>query len=175
MPNNEIEKTKWTLRRLPRWGVFALVAAFLAVLFVVYVRIQSTYRLTVYVPHEVLNQSWTHETNPKSLKPWVYYLDAARTSAKQEKGLGDREKLRFNAGMIFIYDNTANRCFWMKDMRFSIDIIWVDDTKKVTAIEHNVNPKTYPDAFCHDAQYVIELNAGEAKKADLKQGQQLTF
>ncbi len=173
MPNSETAKTKWTLKRLVWGGLLLLFVTAVASVFVFEVKQSSSYALIV-KRNPLIESRQTHRSVVTS-EPWTYYLTPARSAVEQEKGLGGRKKLHFNAGMIFLYDVKANRCFWMKDMQFAIDIIWVDDAKKVTAIEHNVDPATYPNAFCHDAKYVIELNADEAAKAGIKQGQQLTF
>jgi len=106
----------------------------------------------------------------------VYYLQTARTEAQREKGLGNRNNMPSNEGMLFIYGNMGKRCFWMKDMSFSLDMIWVDNGKHITHIEHNVTPDTYPDkTFCAFAQDVIELPAGVADQYHLALGQTLTF
>jgi len=77
--------------------------------------------------------------------------------------------------MIFPYDKESEQCLWMKDMLFSVDIIWVGADKQVTSIKPNLSPDTYPDSFCAQAQYVIELPAGEASKSNLRIGQKLNF
>ena len=106
-----------------------------------------------------------------------YYLLVAKTTAAQAKGLGDRASMPANQGMLFVFSGEAPRCFWMKDMHFSLDMIWLNHTKTVVAMQNNVSPATYPHIFCPDqpAEYVIELLAGQAKAAGVKQGQQLSF
>ena len=71
--------------------------------------------------------------------------------------------------MLFVFAKPSVQCFWMKDMQFPIDIIWLDSTKKVTHIETNVDPMTYPKQYCGDdtTKYVIELRAGEAAAAQI--------
>ena len=89
------------------------------------------------------------------------------TPELREMGLSGREGLGRNNGMLFVFDNeTVNRCFWMKDMKFSIDMIWLDSDKKVVHIQENVSPDTYPESYCPDApaQYVLEVEAGRAEQ-----------
>lgn len=105
----------------------------------------------------------------------LYYLTGAHSAAEQSQGLGNLPAMARDRGMVFVYDGQDRRCFWMKDMRFAIDIIWLDTRKQVTHIEPSVSPATYPKVFCHPAQYVIELNAGEAARGSLKAGRQLSF
>lgn len=103
---------------------------------------------------------------------YEYTLEIVASKAAQAKGLGGRESLAQDHGMLFVFDKPAKQCFWMKDMRFSIDIIWLDSAKKVTSKVPNVSPDSYPMQYCGDAttKYVIELNAGEAKRAGIKLG-----
>jgi uncharacterized membrane protein (UPF0127 family) len=104
-----------------------------------------------------------------------YTLEVATTAADQEKGLGDRSMMSRDHGMVFPFMTESQQCIWMKDMRFPIDMIWVDSAKKVTHVERNVSPATYPRTYCFDGQYVIELNADEAARTHLHTGQHLTF
>lgn len=65
---------------------------------------------------------------------------------------------------------------WMKNMKFSIDMVWVNGQNKITKIEKNVTPGTYPQTFCADnTSYVLELNSGAATKAGLSVGQRLSL
>jgi uncharacterized membrane protein (UPF0127 family) len=106
-----------------------------------------------------------------------YSLIIAKTPASQEKGLGDRNSLPQNQGMLFAYQGQALYCFWMKDMRFSLDMIWVNSDKKVVYIKQDVSPNSYPKAFCSPnlAEYVIELNAGQVQAAGIYTGEHLNF
>ncbi len=107
----------------------------------------------------------------------AYHLQVAQTEAAQEKGLGDRDSLQKIKACYLSLADQATRCFWMKDMRFPLDIIWLDSTKTVVHIQPDVVPSTYPETFCPSelAQYVIELNAGQAKRAGITAGQTLSF
>ena len=57
--------------------------------------------------------------------------EVARTDAEQTRGLGGRDGLAPGAGMVFPYDEPRRRAFWMKDMRFDIDIVWIRDGRIV--------------------------------------------
>lgn len=105
----------------------------------------------------------------------TYKLDIASTDAEREVGLGGRSDMPVNRGMIFVFDKPAVQCFWMKDMQFPLDIIWLDGLKRVVHIEADVSPQTYPEKFCppEKARYVIELNAGQAAKSHITLGQTL--
>lgn len=105
----------------------------------------------------------------------TYQLEEATTPAAQQQGLGGRVTMDANRGMLFTFIGDDQRCFWMQDMHFPLDIIWASSAKKVTYIERNLSPATYPQQYCHPGEYVIELNAGEAAKSNLHTGQTLEF
>jgi len=106
-----------------------------------------------------------------------FSLEVASTEQSRELGLGNRASLPANHGMLFVFDHVAPECFWMKDMHFPLDMIWVSSDKKVVHIEQNVAPSTYPNSFCPatPVKYVIELNAGTAVSADIRNGEPLDF
>lgn len=107
----------------------------------------------------------------------VFLLDIADTEALREKGLSYREALSPNTGMLFIFDTSDTHKFWMKGMNFPIDIIWLDQDKKVVYIEHSLSPVTYPKAFgpSTPTQYVIEIPAGDAGRLGLILGDIINF
>jgi len=105
-------------------------------------------------------------------------LERVSTPEALEKGLSGRESMLQNQGMLFTFPQADKHCIWMKDMRFSLDIIWADADKKVVDLRENVSPQSYPEIFCPNQQpalYVIEVNAGVADKAYLSPGSQLQF
>ncbi len=105
-----------------------------------------------------------------------FELEVADTYEKHMRGLSGRKDLPMDTGMLFVFEQIEEQCFWMKDMRFSLDIIWTDEHKKITKIEKNVSPDTYPDSFCVDnTKYVLEFNRGFASKYGLKAGTKLQF
>lgn len=97
-----------------------------------------------------------------------FNIERADTEASRKKGLSGRDSIGAKDAMLFVFDKPGQRCMWMKDMKFSIDMVWLDASKRIVAIEHNVSPDTYPKNFCHDnAQYVLEFAAGTAKRLGL--------
>lgn len=106
-----------------------------------------------------------------------YTLQIADTDFLRERGLSYRGSLAPQTGMLFIFDTPRISRFWMKDMNFPLDIIWLDADKKVVHIEHSLSPSTYPDSFGPDTptQYVIELNAGEVKRIGFVLGTKVNF
>jgi uncharacterized protein len=101
----------------------------------------------------------------------------AETREQLSKGLSGRESLPANAGMVFDFEEPGNNCLWMQDMKIPIDMIWLNENKRVITIEENVTPDTYPKTFCPDlpATYAIEVNAGTVGRASVHKGDQLQF
>ncbi len=104
-------------------------------------------------------------------------LERVTTNEARQKGLSGRNRLADDQGMLFVFERSGKYCFWMKDMKFPIDIIWTDSGKKVVAIEKDVQPNTYPDSFCTQkpALYVLEFSSGFANRHSIGLGDQLRF
>jgi len=105
------------------------------------------------------------------IKNTDYKIELASSSAQKIKGLSGRDSLCSKCGMLFIFSFETEIPFWMKDTLIPLDIIWLDKNGKVvdikTATETN-SSKIYQNQF--PAQYVLELNANESQKIDLKIG-----
>lgn len=111
--------------------------------------------------------------------PNDYRLNAEVADSPKEiaKGLSGRQSIKINQAMLFIYEASDEYCYWMKDMNFSVDIIWLNENKEVVDIEFDVAPSTYPQTFCPSgpARFVIETKSGVAGSAQLKIGSQVNF
>ena len=93
-------------------------------------------------------------------------VEIADTSRTREKGLSDRKGLDDGRGMLFIFDSPAQYGFWMKDMNFAIDIVWIDENYRVVDIKENISPDTFPQVFypARETKYVLELPTGAVDK-----------
>jgi len=106
------------------------------------------------------------QTRPTAtINGYVLELEIVRTPEEQARGLSGRESLAENTGMFFVYESSLTPGFWMKDMNFPLDIIWIDANKKIVDITENLAPETFPQVFFPRApvQYVLEVNAGWAE------------
>lgn len=92
-------------------------------------------------------------------------------------GLSGRNGLSANQVMLFVFDKPDTYGMWMKDMKFAIDIVWLDSNKKVVEIEANVNPDSYPRVYkpASNSQFIIELAEGRAKELGIENGQTLSW
>lgn len=102
-------------------------------------------------------------------------LEVAKTPEEQQIGLSEHTTLAENQGMIFTYEKPGYYSFWMRDMKFPIDIIFLDGEKIVT-VHKNVQPPTDKNASLplytseQPANRVLETKAGLAEEYDLKKG-----
>lgn len=93
-------------------------------------------------------------------------LDLTRTREEQTRGLGGRDSLAWGRGMLFEYPNPVFPGFWMKDMRFDIDIVWIREGR-IVDITHRVKHSpdgpgpTYRPRELTDT--VLEVPAGYAQ------------
>ncbi|MCX6716418.1 MAG: DUF192 domain-containing protein [Candidatus Taylorbacteria bacterium] len=96
----------------------------------------------------------------------------AQTNEEEIQGLSGRDSLALNSGMLFYFDHDDFWKFWMKDMKFSIDIIWLDKDFRIIDIKNNATPLSYPELFTSKnvARYVLEVPAGFAQNYLLKDG-----
>ncbi len=116
------------------------------------------------------------EAGQLQIKGQIFNYEAADTPGAQEKGLGGRDYLPFDRAMLFRFPSPGRQCFWMKDMRFNLDIIWLSSSKKVVHIEPNLSPNTYPQSYCAgDTQYVVEVNANNSQELGLHEGDIIRF
>lgn len=99
-------------------------------------------------------------------------LEIVDTPQAREQGLSGRKNLPDDTAMLFVFDTPDKYKFWMKDMKFPIDIIWLDPLYKIVYIESAVFPETYPETFepAEKSLYVLEANAHFAEKNKLKVG-----
>ncbi len=100
-----------------------------------------------------------------------------KTPEEREMGLSGRTNLPANTGMLFVFETPRTYGFWMKDMLFSIDMIWLSADKHIIYIEKNVKPETFPKAFSpkDPALYVLEVKAGFSDKNNIKVGDTIKF
>ncbi len=103
----------------------------------------------------------------------------AKTEQEKETGLSQRNSLPENMGMIFPFSTPDFYGFWMKDMKFPLDFIWINNGKIVTIVDDiqpptSVNPNLPVFKPVEKADTVLELNAGTAKKYNFKVGDTVT-
>lgn len=103
--------------------------------------------------------------------------DIADTEPVRQLGLSGRDGLAEDKAMLFIFQDDGEHPFWMKDMLFPIDIIWLSSEKRVVYIAKNAAPESYPSSFVPNvpSRYVIEVAAGFTDRQNISVGTQVTF
>lgn len=108
----------------------------------------------------------------------IFQLEKADSWIKKSLGLSWRSSLPENTGMIFLFKKPGYRKFWMLGMRFSLDIVWLNN-KKVVHIEENAKPgwdsllNIYYSGVRSDA--VMELPAGSSLRLGIKLGEAVSY
>ena len=112
-----------------------------------------------------------------SLRDVTVDVEIADTPAARTQGLSGRHELAPGTGMLFVFDRPDTYGFWMPDMYFSIDILWLDVNKRVVHIEPDVSPESYPESFSPPAPalYVLEVPSGWSREHGISVGDRATW
>jgi uncharacterized membrane protein (UPF0127 family) len=106
-------------------------------------------------------------------------VEIADTATLRQQGLMHRERLAPNEGMVFLFDQKGFYPFWMKHTLIPLDMIWLDEHRRIVSIAHSVPPcKADPcPSFSPtaDALFVVEVVSGFARRHGLKEGDQVVF
>lgn len=117
-----------------------------------------------------------NNTGSVTIKDQTFSVQVADTDEKRQIGLSETQKLEENEGMLFLFDSANTYSFWMKNMNFPIDIIYINDNKiikifKNVPVENGNIPTIYtPDK---PANRVLEINAGLSEKYNFQEGDQV--
>lgn len=115
--------------------------------------------------------------NRVSINNHVFVVDIAKTPSSWQQGLSNREKLAKNQAMLFIFPEYRQPNFWMKDMNFPIDIIWIKDNK-IIGFDKNIpaplkdSPVSNLETFYPESQVniVLEVVAGTVDRLNIQKG-----
>jgi uncharacterized membrane protein (UPF0127 family) len=109
--------------------------------------------------------------------------ELARTPEERRQGLSGRSALPEDAGMLFVFPNEQQPTFWMKDMRFPLDFVWISADKHVVAVTEQAPapvPGT-PDGALQlyaptaPVLYTLEVNGGLVKQLGIHAGDPVVF
>ena len=108
----------------------------------------------------------------------VVNVEVADTKKSQAQGLSDRKELKNGDGMLFIFPGKEIRSFWMKNMNFGLDIIWLDGDE-ITKISQNLPPERETPQIIYSSgnpvNYVLEVPAGFCEKNNIKIGNKVFY
>lgn len=119
----------------------------------------------------------TKEISYKKTRFKAYIADSAAkrmVGLMHKKGLGEKE------AMLFVFGRAAKYPVWMLNMRFNIDILWLDDDRTVKEIVVDAEPcRSIFDCDAYtpkaNARYILELNSGVSEKLGIKVGEKITL
>jgi uncharacterized membrane protein (UPF0127 family) len=112
-----------------------------------------------------------------------FVVELAATPAQRAQGLSGHPPLAAGSGMLFVFEAERRHSFWMKEMLFPLDILWIDSQCVLADITENA-PKPEPGQTLNDlptfapsapVKYVLEVNGGTARQTGLRRGDQATF
>ena len=112
-----------------------------------------------------------------------FRVELAITPEERVLGLSGHPPFASDAGMLFVLERADKYSFWMKEMLFPLDIIWIDAECTVVHITRNAPPQA-PEQSLADLPrygppapvlYVLEINAGEAESAAVTVGSTARF
>ncbi|KTG17051.1 hypothetical protein AUR63_02485 [Guyparkeria sp. XI15] len=107
-----------------------------------------------------------------------FVVELASTPTSRQRGLMGRSRLATGHGMLFLYPKEAPRTFWMRNVHFALDILYLDADWRIVDLVASAPPclvlpcSEYPSARA--ARYVLELPAGSSDRLGLSPGHQLT-
>lgn len=103
----------------------------------------------------------------------TFHMTVLREKDELRKGLSGTDSLPQNEAMVFVFPSDSKWGIWMKDMKYPIDIVWLNSDRKVVYLVKNAQPSSYPSTtFTPDegARYVIELASGTIERTGIRVG-----
>lgn len=106
----------------------------------------------------------------------VFMAEVADTPDERQKGLMFRERMGDDEGMLFLFPDSRQRSFWMKNTLIPLDMIFIQADRSVLGIVENAEPKTTTSrSVPGDSQFVLEINGGLARKMGIQNRQTVRF
>ncbi|MFH1356433.1 MAG: DUF192 domain-containing protein [bacterium] len=103
-------------------------------------------------------------------------VEVADSAEKRAQGLMNRASLDDGAGMLFVFDESSDHSFWMKDTNISLDMIFINDSKEIVYIEEETTPLSEtPITAGQNSRYLLEVNAGFAEENNVNIGDVVSF
>jgi uncharacterized membrane protein (UPF0127 family) len=108
--------------------------------------------------------------------PWVVRVEIARNDEQRNRGLMFRRELAADHGMLFLFQETSEHPFWMRNTLIPLDIIFLGDDRKVVGVVANAAPQTDTQRTVKEpSRYVVEVLGGEAAAHGVGAGTRAVF
>ena len=110
---------------------------------------------------------------------YAVHVELATDDETRAQGLMYRDRLRDHAGMLFFFSEMSVHGFWMKNTLIPLDILWIDEGRRVVHARYDVPPCQADPCPSYDpgvpAKYVLEVAGGVARLHGVREGSQLRF
>src|SRR3989338_3791933 len=122
----------------------------------------------------IISISCAKVENKVCFKEECFNVEIMDSKEERANGLMFKENLDIDKGMLFVFEKEDKYDFWMKNMKFPIDIIWINEDKEIVYMHKNTPP--CPENVCFSivpdekALYVLEINSGLADEIGLNIG-----
>jgi len=122
------------------------------------------------------NQNYQDREDYIEINNKKIYIDVADDSSSRYMGLSGRNSLCPNCGMLFVFENSGEKTFVMRDMNFPLDIIWIKDDK-IVKIDKNLPPDNDKNLEKYNSQskidFVLEVNGNFSVENEIKIGNEI--
>jgi hypothetical protein len=116
-----------------------------------------------------------HTLLPVMIGEHVVQVEVADETDLWNTGLSGHAPLAPDEGMLFVFQEKATYGFWMKEMLFPIDILWISDDQRVIGFTEQFEPSSYPEQRYppESVRYVLEVSAGTVARLQIATGTQV--
>jgi len=131
-----------------------------------------------FISNKTQNYQADPDLLPIKIGDSIINAEIVDTPEKRALGLSGRKNLPAQGGMLFVFDKENYHTFWMKDMNFPLDMIWIGADMKIVDVFKNATPDSYPKYSIkpdYPAQYVLETNAGWLDKNKINIGDKINL
>ena len=118
-------------------------------------------------------------------QPWVelggerFRVEIADEYDERARGLMFRDRLEADAGMLFVHEQEQPLAYWMRNTRIRLDILYFDAQRRLVSVSQaspcSLGSRCPPYPSAGPALYVLELNAGTARRLGVKRGDVIRF
>jgi uncharacterized membrane protein (UPF0127 family) len=113
---------------------------------------------------------------PPGREPVTFEVEVANEDRTRQRGLMFRRQMAENAGMLFLFEEQEHLSFWMHNTYLPLDMVFITSAMRVLGVVENAEPQTDdPREVEGDSQYVLELNAGTARRHGIGPGVLVRF
>lgn len=107
--------------------------------------------------------------------PQTFTVEIAGTESDRATGLMNRKEMAADAGMLFVFPDSGEKFFWMKNTYISLDMIFINEAGRIVSIARNTEPLSEKIVSSGgSARYVLEVIAGTSARLQFAPGQKVT-